>query len=150
MSAQPITPRPILRLPRASSPICSSGYSLTSMTLSRKRTARWTTSPRAIPIDIRLTVADRHEAGEIDRAEVARLVRKQRLLAARVRRLDLAERRGRVVPVHPVDEDDARVTGRPRHLDDELVDLARIELTVDLPRPRVHEVVRACPPRPRP
>ena len=38
-SAKPITPRPILRLPRTASVICATGNSLTSTTSSRKRVA---------------------------------------------------------------------------------------------------------------
>ena len=45
MSAQPITPRPILRLLSVMSRICSSGYTFASITLSRKCTAVSTTRP---------------------------------------------------------------------------------------------------------
>ena len=94
-----------------------------------------------VPVDVGPVLGEAHELGQVDRAEVARLVRQQRLLTARVRRLDLAELRRRVVAVDAVDEDDAGVAGRPRHLDDEVVDLASVELARDLLGSRVDQVV---------
>ena len=47
MSAKPMTPRPILRLPLVIASISGSGYRLTSMTSSRKRTAVRTMRPSA-------------------------------------------------------------------------------------------------------
>jgi hypothetical protein len=61
MSAQPMTPRPIFRLPRASSSIAGSGYWLTSMTSSRKRTAALHDVAEAVPRDRRTGIADGHE-----------------------------------------------------------------------------------------
>ena len=46
-SWNPITPRPILRLPRTAAVISGSGYEPASMTLSRKRMASVTVSSRA-------------------------------------------------------------------------------------------------------
>jgi len=54
----------------------------------------------------------------------AGLVGEERLLAAGVRGFDLPDVGRRVRPVHGVDEDDARLAGPPRVVDDEVEDLA--------------------------
>ena len=78
---------------------------------------------------------------EVDRAEVAALVRKQRLLAARVGALDLAYGRGHVVAVQPVEEDDPRLAVLPRVVDDQIKDLARRKVPDRQFRLRVDQVV---------
>src|SRR2546422_11137328 len=57
--------------------------------------------PQATPIDV--AVLD--EQSDVDRAEVADIVGKQRLLPAGIRRLVAAELRHGVVVVRPIDED---------------------------------------------
>ena len=44
-----------------------------------------------LPVEARLIAFGRHETAEIERAEIAGLTGKQRLLAARISRLDLPE-----------------------------------------------------------
>ena len=110
-SAQPMTPRPIRRFAFTVSSISGSGYGFTSMTSSRNRTDRRTTRSSSVPVDGPLPVRlPAREHRDVDRAEVARLVREERLLAARVGRLDQPDlRRGvRRARVDPVEEDHAR------------------------------------------
>jgi hypothetical protein len=94
-----------------------------------------------VPVDLGVPVARGDRGRKVDRAQVARLVREQRLLAARVRRLDLAQQRRGVIAVHAVDEDDAGVARGPRHLDDQIVDLSRVELAHRRPVTRVAQGV---------
>ena len=54
-----------------------------------------------------------HVVADVDRAEVADVVRKQRLLAARIRRLVRAQVRDRIVAVGLVDEEAARLARAP-------------------------------------
>jgi hypothetical protein len=83
------------------------------------------------------------ELRDVERAEVARLVRQERLLAARIGRLDLAQRRRRVgrARVDAIDEDHARIARAPRGAHDALEHLARGQAADHLLGVRVDEVV---------
>src|SRR2546423_1807781 len=83
--------------------------------------------PRAQPLPVDLAPTVLHEQPEIHRAEVAHVVGEQRLLAARVRGLVVAQVRHRVVVVRPVDEIHTRLTGLPRAVHDLAEHLAGIE-----------------------
>ena len=78
---------------------------------------------------------------EVDGAEVAGFVGEQWLLAAGVGGFDLAQGGGGIVPIDAVEEDNARIAGLPRLLDQEVEDLACIELVQHLPGVGGHEVV---------
>jgi hypothetical protein len=93
---------------------------------------------QSIPIDLAIG----HERADVDRAEVAHIVRQQRLLTARVGGLIPAEVRDRIVAIGLVDEEHAGLARLPCTVHDRLEDLASVELTNDLPRARVHQVVR--------
>ena len=84
------------------------------------------------------------------RAEVADVVRKERLLAARIRRLVLPEVRDRVVAVRLVDEEAARLARAPRAVDHLVPHRARVELAGDLAAARIDEVVARARPSPLP
>ena len=73
-----------------------------------------------------------HVVADVDRAEVADVVRKQRLLAARIRRFVLPDVRHRVVAIRFVDEEAAGLARSPRAVDHLVPDLARVELPGDL------------------
>ena len=63
------------------------------------------------------------EVRDVDRAEVAGFVVVERLFAAGVRGPDRALAPGRIEPVDPVDEDEARVADGPGRLDDQIEDV---------------------------
>ena len=69
---------------------------------------------QAVPVD--LPVPDEH--AEVDRAEVADVVRQEGLLTAGIGRLVGAEVRDRIVVVGLVDEEHARLAGLPGAVDD--------------------------------
>ena len=109
------------------------------MTLSRKRAADAIAAasasqsigslPLRLPFcDAADSIAVAHELREVEGAEVARFVREERLLAARIRRFDGPELRRRVVAVDAVDEDEARVAVLPGVLDDAPEDGAGVAL----------------------
>ncbi len=81
---------------------------------------------KGVPVEARAVAVAvvRHESSEIDRTEVARVPRVQRLLATRIRRLDLADVLDRVRGVDAVDEDDARLTAAVGVVDDRVPQLA--------------------------
>ena len=83
-----------------------------------------------------------HVVPDVDAAEVADVVREQRLLAAGVGRLVLPEVRHRVVAVRLVDEEAARLAGAPRALDHAVPHHLRVELAGDFLGDGIHEVVR--------
>ena len=68
--------------------------------------------PHALPFDVRRAGKGR----EIDRAERAGFVRQQRLLTARIRRLDSSERRGRIMTIDLVEEEQSRIARGVRRL----------------------------------
>ncbi|MNS49618.1 hypothetical protein D3C72_822310 [compost metagenome] len=82
---------------------------------------------QALPVDRGLAVDLDDEALEVDRAEVAALVRDQGLLAAGVGRLVVAHPGHRAVLVHAIDEDQAGLAGAPGALHDVLEDLAGVQ-----------------------
>ena len=98
------------------------------MTFSRKCVERWIVRPERVPVD--LPVA--HEGADVDRAEVADVVRQERLLAAGIGGLVGAEVRDRIVVIGLVDEEHARLAGLPGAMDDLVPHLARLELADDL------------------
>ena len=83
-----MTPSPIFRLRCEISAICGSGQTFTSSTSSRNRTPSRTHAPSAS----QSTRPPRAKRREVHRAERARLEGQERLLAARVHRLEAAER----------------------------------------------------------
>ena len=87
-----------------SASISGSGYLLTSMMLSRKCVLSVDVAPERVPVHLPVV----HVVADVDRAEVADVVRQQRLLAARIRRLVGAEVRHGVVAVRFVDEEARR------------------------------------------
>ena len=76
------------------------------------------------PVHIGADPAARYEFGKIDAAQRTGLIGQQRLLAAWISRLDLAERRSRIVAVDPVDEGHAGLAGPVGALDYHLPDFA--------------------------
>src|SRR6267143_1265664 len=94
----------------------------------------------AQPIPIHVTVLD--EQADVDRAEVADVIRKQRLLAAGIGRLVAAEARNRVVLVGAVDVEDAGLTRLPGTVDDLLEYVEGVELPYHLAGARMDQVVR--------
>lgn len=65
---------------------------------------------------------------KVDRAEVARLIRKQGLLAAGIGAFDLALRRHDVVAVEPIQKNNAGFAVAPCAFHNFVKDLARVEL----------------------
>ncbi len=100
---------PWRRLRMISSRCCSSGRPFTSTTLSSMRVKTFTTCAVLVPVEVRV-VRERvaHEAGQVDRTEQARAVRRQRLLAARVGGADVL---APPVVVHLVDAVDEHEAG---------------------------------------
>ena len=94
---------------------------------------------RSQPVPFHLAVLD--EQADIDRAEVADVVRQQRLLPARIGRFVAAQVRDRVVPVGAVYEENARLARFPRAVHDRAKHLAGIELPHDPPGTGVEEIV---------
>ena len=137
-SAKPMTPSPMRRMRLASSVISGSGYLLASMMLSRKCVETWITRRSAS----QSIVAVLHERADVDGAEVADVVREQRLLAAGIGRLVAAEVRDRIVVVGLVDEEHARLAGLPRAVDHPVPHRPRLELAGDLAGLGVDQVVR--------
>ena len=78
----------------------------------------------ALPVEASVVAVGPHEAGEVERAEVAGLVGEERLFAAGVGGLDRAEVGGWVVAVDAVDEDDAGVAVLPGVGDEHVEDVA--------------------------
>ncbi len=87
-------------------------------------------------------VAVLDEQADVDRTEVAHIVREQRLLTARIRRLVTAKVRHRVVVVGAIDVEHAGLAGLPRAVHDLLEDVAGVQLPDDLASARVDQVVR--------
>ena len=94
--------------------------------------------PQAIPVDPLIL----DKGADVDRAQIAHVVRQQGLLTARVRGLVRAHVRHRVVPVGLVDEEDARLAVPPRPVDDLVEHFARVQLSHRLSTARVLKVVR--------
>ncbi len=120
-----------------------------SITLSRKCTAVRTVRFQLVPVDLVSAAGLVQHQREVDRTEVARLVREQRLLAAGIGALHLAELRRRVVAVDPVEENHAGVAGFPRHFHDRFEDIAGLERSDHVPVMRVHQGQIAVRPRRR-
>ena len=141
MSANPMTPRPILRLPRTMAVdfVQRVARHVDDVVEEPHRPGNGVLQRRVV--DHRAPVAGDHELGEVDGAQVAGLQRQQRLLAAGVGGLDLPQRGGGVVRVDAVEKDDAGVPGLPGLGDQRLVDLGGVEPAGDLPVARVHQVV---------
>ena len=93
--------------------------------------------PEAIPIH--RPVLD--EQADVDRAEIAHVVREQRLLAAGVRGLVAPEVRHGVVVVGAIDEEHARLARLPGAVHDLLEHIAGVELADDLAGAGVDQVV---------
>src|SRR6516165_10300984 len=108
-SAKPVIPRPIRREPQAFSRCCGNGKRETSMTLSRKRTAG--TTVLASDAVSRRARSVNGASIQVDRAEIARPIRGQRNLAARVRRRDCLAVPEVVHRVYSVYEEHARLRG---------------------------------------
>ncbi len=96
---------------------------MTSMTLSRKRTASRTVF---LSLSQSTSAVSATMLRQVDGAEVAGLVRQQRLLAAGVGALDLADWGVGLSRVDAVEEDDPRLAVLPGLLDDLLEDLAGV------------------------
>ena len=101
-----------------------------------------------VPVNLQSLDAARARSGhenlvEVDRPEIAGLVRKKRLLATGIGRLDLTEGWRRVLGVDLVDEDHSRVAGLVRAARDVIKERARVELTCNLARMWVDQFVVA-------
>ncbi len=83
-----------------------------------------------------------HVVADVDAAEVADVVRKQRLLAAGIRRLVQAEVRHRVEAVRLVDVEAPRLARAPRAFDHAIPHHLRVELPRDALGDGINEVVR--------
>ena len=120
---------------------CSSGSPLISTTLSSMRVKMRTTLRILVPVEARIG-AERvlHEAGQVDRAEQAGAVGRQRLLAARVGRADRLAPPVVVQLVDPVDEDEARLGEVVGGDHDHVPQVAGAQLAVD---PAGHQAVVA-------
>ena len=94
----------------------------------------------ALVVDLR-GGAGEDEAGEVDGPEVTGFVGQQRLLAAGVSGLDVAQGGGWIHGVEAVQEDDPRLAGLPGALYDQVEDLAGGEPLHHLPGTGVDEVV---------
>ena len=82
-----------------------------------------------------------HVVTDVNRTQVADVIREQRLLAARVRRFVRTELRHRVVTVCFVDEEHARLARAPRADDHLLPDVACTQLTRHLLRALIEQIV---------
>src|SRR5579875_1391969 len=104
---------------------------------------RWDLARQPIVIEDVPRALAAGEVGEVDRAEVARVVRVKRLLAAWVRAFDRAKagHRIRIAGVDAVDEDDTRVAVLPGVLHQHLEDGARVARPDDLARVRIDQLV---------
>ena len=123
MSAQPMTPRPILRLLLVIVADLGQRVAVHVDDVVEEVDGRPGDPAQPLPVD----GAVLHHDGQVDRAEVAALVGQERLLATRVCGLDLAQLGRGVVAVQPVEEDDARLAVLPGQVDDEVEDLAGVQ-----------------------
>ena len=98
-------------------------------------------SRESLPVEAWLVAFAGDEAAEVERAEVAGLVWKQRLLSARIGRLDLPEVWRRVVAIDAVDEDDTGVAIPPGVGDNQVKDVPRPPAGGHFAAARVHQVV---------
>ena len=138
MSAQPMTPRPILRLAAGHLRDLWQGIvvHLDDVVEEVDRTAHHLSQP--VPSRSRPPL---HHLRQVDGAQVARLIGQERLLAARVGRLDLADLGGGVVLVEPVEKDDPRLAVLPRLVDDPGEHLAAFSVPAGCTVARVDEGV---------
>ena len=132
-SPRPVKPRPTRRLCLASCCCCGSGQTVTSSTLSSMRTATCDDLGEAGRSRMRAFGSNglAHEARQVDRAQAAAAVGRQRLLGAGIGGLDRLAVVQVVVAVHAVEEQHARlgvVVGRAHDL---VPQLARAQLAVD-------------------
>src|SRR3990172_5208384 len=81
-----------------------------------------------------------YQAAQVNRAQVAGLVRQERLLSAGVRRFYLADMRRRVIGVHLVYVDYAGVAVLPGHLHYLVEDFPRVERAHRLAVPGVYDI----------
>ena len=94
-----------------------------------------------LPVDTGPPALTGDDMSEVDRAEDAALPGAQRNLAARVRRLEAAERRQRIRAGDGVDEHQPRIAAAPGGVHDTVEHLARAQ-PADRPLPaRVNEIV---------
>ena len=124
---------PWRRLRMISSRCCCSGRPLTSTTLSSMRVNTRTTSLYSSQSKRGLVgegVA--HELGQVDRAQQAGAVRRQRLLAAGVGRADVLAPPVVVHLVDAVDQDEARLGVVVRRDHDHVPQVPRADVAVDL------------------
>jgi len=78
---------------------------------------------------------------KVDGTQVTGLVRQQRLLAARVGALDLADGRGRIVAVHHIEKDQPRFAILPGRLDNLVKNLRGGQTAHPLSRARIDQVI---------
>ena len=123
MSAQPITPSPTLRLLLVIGPDLGEGVAVHVDDVVEEVDGRPSDPAQPLPVDA--AILD-HE-GQVDRAQVAALVRQEWLLSARIGRLDLPRFGRRVVAVEPVEEDDAGLPVLPGQVDDKVEHLAGVQ-----------------------
>ncbi|MPN09561.1 hypothetical protein SDC9_156852 [bioreactor metagenome] len=81
-----------------------------------------------VEIKARLAVLGFKHGDEVDGTQITAFVRQQRLLAARIRALDFAGAGNDVIPVQPVEKDDARFACLPGGVYDFIKHLACGEL----------------------
>ena len=70
---------------------------------------------QAAPVHLHVVAGVVHHTGHVKRPQVAGLKGEEWLLATRIGGLDIAQLRVGVVPVYPVQKDDARIAGLPGH-----------------------------------
>ncbi len=130
---RPRKPMPWRRLPMISSRCCSSGRPLISTTLSSMRVNTLHHLAVFVPVEARLR-AERiaHEGGQVDRAEQARAVRRQRLFAARIGRADVLAPPVVVHLVDLVDQDETGLGVVVRRDHDHVPQMPRADVAVDL------------------
>src|SRR6266496_2623793 len=90
-----------------------------------------------VPVQLRIL----YVVSDVDRAEVADVVRKQRLFAAGIRRLVLPDVRHRIIAIRFINEEATRLARSPGAVDHLVPDGARVELAGNLPSAGVDQVI---------
>ncbi len=96
---------------------------------------------QAVPVDCPLIPFFYCHLGQVDGAEVAALIREQRLLAAGIGRFDFAYLGSWVGTVDAVKEDDSRFSVFPGHFHNQLKDFLGVELAHDFFRAGIDQIV---------
>ena len=143
-SAQPMTPRPIRRLPLDIGLDLRQGVVVDVDDVVQEADGHGDDPGEAVPVE-EVAGARGEEVGHVDRAQVAGLVGMEGLLAAGIGGLDRPQAAGRVGLVDPVDEDEPRVADGPGRFDDHPEDLAGVLAVDDLLPDRDRRCRRTSP-----